>query len=312
VADSAEKRATKNRNDPLIMKLRNLLSLGAVVATLLSACAPTGNYQPRYHPTAAPSVVPLVRVQGAPQNPFVRATVNGRPGLFLVDTGATSTCLDARFAAELGLKPQATAAGTVKTNVTRGIKTAQVKKLELGGHVFENFAVAVLNLDHVDKALGRRMDGLLGMNVLRAAPFTIDQGGGSLLFGIARPGTPSVPLTLEQGGVFMAMQVRGLNVRMKVDTGTSDTVLTTADFARVVASGVAPTNVRMAGNVDVNGYTTNQVARVLLAESKAGNLTRQSFVLREGSDNLLGMDFFKGHVITFDGATGQVWIQASR
>ena len=257
-------------------------------------------------------MVPLVRVQGAPQNPFVRATVNGRPGLFLVDTGATATCLDARFAAELGLKPQATAAGTVKTNVTRGFKTAQVKKLELGGHVFENFAVAVLNLDHVDKALGRRMDGLLGMNVLRDAPFTIDQGGGSFSLGSARPGTPSVPLTLEQGGVFMAMQVRGLNVRMKVDTGTSDTVLTTADFARVVASGVAPTNVRMAGNVDVNGYTTNQVARVLLAESKAGNLTRQNFVLREGSDNLLGMDFFKGHVITFDGATGQVWIQASR
>lgn len=294
------------------MKLRNLLPLGAGVAALLSSCAPTGTFQPRLLPPTAPSVVPLVRVQGAPQNPFVRATVNGRSGLFLVDTGATATCLDARFAAELGLKPQATADGTVKTNVARGFKTAQVNKLVLGGHGFENFAVAVLNLDHVDKALGRRMDGLLGMNVLRAAPFTIDLATGSFSLGGTRPGVPSVPLTLEQGGLFMAMQVGGQNLRMKVDTGTSDTVLSTADFARVVASGIAPANVRIAGNVDVNGYTTNQVARVLLAECKAGNLTRQNFLLREGGDNLLGMDFFKDHAITFDGTTGQLWIEASR
>lgn len=294
------------------MKIRNLLSPGAVIVTLLSACAPTGTLQPRLHPPTAPSVVPLVRVQGAPQNPFVHATVNGRPGLFLVDTGATATCLDARFAAELGLKPQATVAGTVKTNVTRGFKIAQVNKLVLGGHVFENFTVAVLNLDHVDKALGRRMDGLLGMNVLRTTRFTIDLAAGSFSLGSARPGVTPVPLTLEQDGVFMAMTVSGCPVRMKVDTGTSDTALTTADFTRVAAFGVAPPNLRMAGNVDVNGYTTNQVARVLPAECKAGNLTRQNFLLREGHDNLLGMDFFKGQVITFDGTTGHVWIEASR
>ena len=287
------------------MSIRKVLPLGAVVVALLSSCVP----QPSFQAPPGPSVVPLVRVPQAPSNPFVRATVNGRTGLFLVDTGATATCLDSRFAAELGLQPVALTQGSVKTNVTGGFKVAQVDSLALGGHVFKNFDVAVLKLDHVDKALGRRMDGLVGLNVLRTSRFSINPAGGSLTLGAARPGGTPVRLAFEEGGVFMAMTVRGLNLRMKVDTGTSDTVLAAADFARVVASGATPATLRMAGNVDVNGYTTNQLARVLLAECRAGHLTRQSFLLREGRDNLLGMDFFKGHVITFDSQTGQAWIE---
>jgi predicted aspartyl protease len=292
------------------MKISQLPSLVAAVAALLASCGPTTSLQPQYRPPSGPSVVPLVRVQKAALNPFVRATVNGRAGLFLVDTGAFATCLDSRFAAGLGLALYPLAAGSIATNVKGGFKIAQVDSLVLGGYEFEKFAAPVIKLDHVDRVLGRRMDGLIGMNVLRTSRFAIDPVAGRLVLGQARPrGTP-VPLSFEQGGVAMLMAVGGLKFRMKVDTGANSTELTSADFARVIAAGATQARVRVAGAVDVNGYTENKVVRAVLAECRAGALTRKDFVLREGRTNLLGMDFLRDHVITFDGTTGQAWIEA--
>lgn len=94
----------------------------------------------------------------------VRATVAGRSGRFLVDTGASTTVVSAAFAQALGSRP-------VRADV--GVRTAggqvrgalhRVRDFRVGGlHVPE---LEVLVLEHVPPDA----DGLLGMDVLGRVP----------------------------------------------------------------------------------------------------------------------------------------------
>lgn len=282
------------------------------LAGLVGVAAACGPQAPREVPAqelAETSEVPLVRVAGSPLNPFVRAEVNGKPGLFLVDTGATVTCLDSRFADGLGLRQRGIAPERIRTNVTGEIKTARVGGMRLGRHHFNAFTAAVLRLGHLEEGLGHKVDGVIGMNVLRGARFGFSPSPPRFTFGHPGLAAAAVPIELTGNAMYINATIQGVAVRMKIDTGANRTVMGTADFARVMEAGAAVTAVRQERAVDVNGITRNAMVRVLRGRMRAGNLERDGFAVYEGVGNLLGMDFFLDHEMVFDAARGQAWFQ---
>lgn len=287
-----------------------LAGLAALGAAAVLSCAPQLPVEPPPTAVAATtSVVPLERLAGSPLNPFVRATINGKPGLFLVDTGATVTCLDSRFANRLGLEQQSVARARIRTNVTGEIKTARVARMQLGRHTFDPYTAAILELGHLEEGLGGKVDGVIGMNVLRGARFGFTPAPGWFIFGHPGFSAPSVPIEVTNNAMYIDAMIRGVGVRMKIDTGANRTLMSPADFARVAAAGAPVTEERQDLAVDVNGITRNTTVRVLRGSFQAGRLQRDGFVVYQGSGNLLGMDFFREHEIVFDPSQRRAWFE---
>ena len=112
----------------------------------------------------APGTGELVLRRGSHGHYIFPGEINGRPVIFLLDTGATVVSVPAHLAGELGLTPGArqtaiTANGTVATRATR------IETLAFGPFVVRNVP-ASLNPGMGD------MQILLGMSVLKHLEFT--------------------------------------------------------------------------------------------------------------------------------------------
>jgi hypothetical protein len=99
---------------------------------------------------------------------FVRATVDGKPAVFVVDTGASITALTQLGAAKLGV----TASGREVVNGGT-VATSVVRSLSIAGVDYANVRVAIVNVPAA-RRLGSRIDGILGLDVLTRSDVVID------------------------------------------------------------------------------------------------------------------------------------------
>lgn len=130
--------------------------------------------------TASTTEIPLEIGSGEPVL-LVRAMVNGRPVLLILDTGATRTILRPEL---LGKGLPTLAPSRFASNgpglEARG-RFARVT-LQLGDRIWPDRNVVTMNFDEVAKAYGAAIDGLLGQDVLgEFARVTIDYRGRRLL-----------------------------------------------------------------------------------------------------------------------------------
>jgi hypothetical protein len=97
---------------------------------------------------------------------LVRASADGKPILMVLDTGASRTILARELlsAAPPELAPSAFASDGPGLRA-RGRYTEAT--LELGGRIWKNRSVVAMNMAEVSQAFGRRIDGLLGQDLLR-------------------------------------------------------------------------------------------------------------------------------------------------
>ncbi len=158
-----------------------------VLASLLTLIASEANADvPEHSPTASDSASspPLTFARGktssgwlpfefvAGTRIFVWATINGRPVLAMLDSGASSTVLDRRFASSLDLSPKGDltgegAGGSTQYSMVRG---ATVK---LGDLSWNGDAVAI-DLSAVEKQVGHPLPVVLGGELFRDAVVDID------------------------------------------------------------------------------------------------------------------------------------------
>lgn len=106
---------------------------------------------------------------------LVPVYLNGQgPFQFVLDTGATLTCVDARLADSLALP-----ASRGKLGVGAGVggsgrlRLVQLDSVRVGTARVVDAPGCVLDLRHIG-ALGLEVDGLLGLNVLRRFRVTLD------------------------------------------------------------------------------------------------------------------------------------------
>jgi hypothetical protein len=112
---------------------------------------------------------------------FVQVQVNGRTATFLVDTGAASTYVQADLA---GINPRLLQTSRFKPN--GGFEAYTVRKVadvSLGhGRWRRSMQVGACDLAELSSRYGRRVDGILGQDVLRRfRRVTIDFGAKTLL-----------------------------------------------------------------------------------------------------------------------------------
>lgn len=104
----------------------------------------------------------------------VPVRINGRePVDFIVDTGATLTCIDVSLARELGLPEEEVVGGIALGVAAVGrMETVRMDTLRVGASAAFDISACRLDLAHLRQAFGAQ--GLLGLNFLKSFDVAID------------------------------------------------------------------------------------------------------------------------------------------
>lgn len=108
---------------------------------------------------------------------YVKATINGVEGSFLVDTGTSDTILDNDFARRAGVdfvEICMTITGGNYGKVGDFVSFVNVPQMEIAGTRFLNFHAIMRDEGKPRSDFKGRLDGILGGNVLFAKPITLD------------------------------------------------------------------------------------------------------------------------------------------
>ena len=170
---------------------------------------------------------------------FVRAAIgSGAPGVFLLDTGAGISVLDARFAraASVTLGDPVNLVGGGGAATAR--RAENVRLTLAGGQVEAAVDPTVADLSRIDRGMRVHLDGILGDDVLRRYVVTLDYRGGLVRF--QAPEEVSAPAdAVRMGGVtapFVSAHLqqagRGADADFQIDTGSNTAIELWAPFAR--------------------------------------------------------------------------------
>jgi len=109
----------------------------------------------------------------------IKATINGQRGLFILDTGASSSCVGFEAVDTFNLKvkdSEIMAAGAGATNMET--KVSKKNKLKIGKWKHNKVVLVLFNLTHVNTALtthnSKPVDGIIGADILKQAKAIID------------------------------------------------------------------------------------------------------------------------------------------
>ena len=109
----------------------------------------------------------------------IKATINGVKGLFILDTGASSSCVgfEAVDTFKLNAKDSdVKAAGAGATDMTTQVAKKNV--IKIGKWKREKVALILFNLTHVNSALinhnAQPVDGIIGADILKKSKAIID------------------------------------------------------------------------------------------------------------------------------------------
>jgi predicted aspartyl protease len=156
------------------MTLSHRLAAWLAAAITAGACTqPMGTATP--DPAAAPGEIPFTLEGAGGAAIVVPVRINDKgPYDFVVDTGATLTCLDAKLADELALPAMR---GTIGRGATLGgsgtVGLRRVESIGIGETRATGVTACVLDLNNI-RAAGLDVHGLLGLNVLKAYTVTFD------------------------------------------------------------------------------------------------------------------------------------------
>ncbi|WP_282122855.1 retropepsin-like aspartic protease [Algibacter mikhailovii] len=109
----------------------------------------------------------------------IKATINGEKGLFILDTGASSSCVGFEGIDTFNLKAEASlikAAGAGATDMDT--KMAKTNKVKIGKWSNNKVALVLFDLTHVNTALinhnSKPVDGIIGADILKKSKAIID------------------------------------------------------------------------------------------------------------------------------------------
>jgi hypothetical protein len=198
---------------------KTLLLFGWLLILVLAA-SPGWSQSLAHDPEAMPPVVP-VRVPLRLYRGYL-IVVEGSIGSFqklnlLLDTGANPSVVDQRIAHDLHLEEN-TATVSLSNQRLRA-KSVVLPSLQLGPIRVESFRVLTQDLSFLKKALGCKVDALVGMDVLRKTSFSIDYGSKQILFGPIQDVRVSVPFESEATFITIRMTLQNRPVRLLIDTG---------------------------------------------------------------------------------------------
>ena len=188
--------------------------------------------------------------------------VNGAgPFDFILDTGAGTSLLSAELAQQLNIKVLGTKEGQSAGGKV-SVSLAKIESLALGHARIEDVEVGIVDLGHIAKAIGTKIDGDVGYNFLKHFRVTIDYQIGEIRFDdpkrferLGKSAKTEVPLRLASPSkplVLVDVHANGRGpFQFAIDTGTSTTAIA-PEVARQLGIEGSPIGPLTTGGSQVN------------------------------------------------------------
>jgi predicted aspartyl protease len=147
---------------------------------------------------------------------------------FIIDTGTYPSIVDQRIATTLGLSERQGKAVLVGQGVQAKLATLSV--VAVGPVRVESVPVLVQDLSSLQKTLGRRIDAIVGLDVLGKNSFSINYRTKRLRFGPAERNRFTVSFETGQPLITVEARLHDRPVRLLVDTGAAALLLFRSRF----------------------------------------------------------------------------------
>jgi predicted aspartyl protease len=179
--------------------------------------------------------------------------VNGAgPFDFILDTGAGTSLLSTELAQQLNIKVLGTKEGQSAGGKV-SVSLAKVESLALGQAKIEEVEVGIVDLGHIGKIIGTKIDGDVGYNFLKHFRVTIDYQTAEIRFddpkrteNFGKPSKAEIPMRLASPAkplVLVDVYANGRGpFQFAIDTGTSTTAISpeAAQQLGIASSPIGP------------------------------------------------------------------------
>ncbi len=181
--------------------------------------------------------------------PAVRATANGKEGLFIIDTGAAETILDPEFAKAIAVPVAGAEQGTFAGGKTAEVAYGRLSRLGIGDMTLADIPVALVSTaKFAPAANGKPVAGVIGTGLLSRFRATIDYRNGLLRLeagaAVKQP-PPLAAIPFWQAGDHFLLASGRLNdgepQLFFVDTGLAGAAFTAPESTLKAAGIAAPT-----------------------------------------------------------------------
>lgn len=264
---------------------------------LLGTCTAVGQTEPAVSVQADSVDLQTMNRDSRCGQVLVTCLINGKPMRMMLDTGATHTVLHKESAAAL---PNAQWLDTSKMTF-RGNSAQRpeilLAELQVGDKHAPQHPIMVVSLASIRGMMPEPVDGILGMDVLGAMPFTFDLRSGKCYWGVPA-GELLLPLygTRDDNGRLMVrVSCAGKSMELLLDTGSSITRVYAGDWKKGKGKKV---NARL-GDVDTTTsrkVTTGAAAQLELVPG-VNSATVTPIICSNSERSMLGMDALQGVVL---------------
>ena len=235
---------------------------------------------------------------------ILSATIDGRTGSFILDSGAPGLVLNSkRFATRGKDVAMVGSGGSLTGQVVKG------KRFEWGSFDMGSIDAFVIDLTYLETSLGREIAGLIGTDLFKGHDILIDYEERTVHIGDdmcgMRDTNEFVALPLERDDHLLTVRIeyRGRSLRFGIDTGSRSNLISTR-----IVKAMSPKDVASDGPIAVVGADQNPILteEYIISGLQTVNtdLEPTHFVAQDLSyvkdvtgvnlDGILGHEFFKG------------------
>jgi len=243
--------------------------------------------------------------------------VNDRgPFDFILDTGAGTSLLSSELAKQLGVtilgsKEGQSAGGKVSVSL------AKVDSLAVGETKVDDVDVGIVDLAHIGKTIGAKIDGDLGYNFLKQFRITISYRDGEIGFedpkrieSFREAGRTEIPMRLANPAKpLILVDVYGNSrgpFQFAIDTGTSTTAIT-PELAKQLGVQSSPVGAATTGGAQVD-VSAGMLQSFQLGGARVDNLTvvvADFFAMLNTAigaklDGIVGYNFLRNYKVVID------------
>lgn len=243
--------------------------------------------------------------------------VNGKPCRMVIDTGATHTILDQAWVEKNFPNDKKYPDSRVGSN----FQLYQIKQLCFGENKFNHFLSLIGDLSQLNTTFGKKIDGILGMNVMGQKKFILDEKKGKFTFVSDDFLTQKkiIPLKTQfspTGLLTVEVERDGLTFPMMLDSGCSETRISEEWWPKDEEASFLAKTTNIHTNKDnaesVMHFRGKKQSLKLTETITLEPMTPILFPKDAYPYGLFGSDFFGQYALVFDFINRQVGIVQER
>src|SRR5256885_4353891 len=272
--------------------------------------------------TAAPLFANRARAEfrlagGAQPLILVPVHINDRgPFDFILDTGAGTSLLSSELAKQLAVKTIGSKEGQSAGGKV-SVSLAKVDSLAVGETKLRDVDVGIVDLSHIAKTIGAKIDGDLGYNFLKHFRVTIDYRDCEIRFedpkrveSFGRSAKTEVPIRLANPAkplILVDVHANGRGpFQFAIDTGTSTTAIT-PELAKQLGVETSPVGAGTTGGAPVD-FHSGSLQSFQLGGAKIDNMavvvadffTMLNAAIGAKLDGIIGYNFLRNYKVVID------------